>query len=216
MEFITLLNRTTERIVKGNEKEVDGELICFLKENGWPPSLNKDMFIENLQNISDEKIKPGPGQVLLDLLTSTERSAIKINSEQKNSLRKIIKAIRNAHITDCKHKNLGVTIFMHGGGFTPLMPLPELICTSCGLNVTITPNLKPKNCGLKINPAHISELMNWTNKCFMNRKDGQKLLFVEEMLKNPVKVYKEAPFKFSGKLKIQIADYNKLRSVSGT
>jgi len=215
MNFIDLLNETMQRIIKGNGKETGEELIRFLKKEGWPSNLNKDMFIKHLQDICDEKIEHSSSQALLDLLTLTERSAIKVNPKQKSSLENIIRVIQNSHIVDCKHKNLGIAIFMHGGGFTPSMPLPELICTLCGLNITITSNLTPKNCGLRISSTYIDALMTWTKKCFTHREDFQRFSFVEDMLKDPIKAYKEAYFKFPGELEIKIVNYAKMQSASG-
>ena len=212
MSFITLLNETLKHVIEN--KEVTDKAIIYLKKKGWPSGLNKDIFIKHLQNIIDEKIERDGSQNLVDLLTYTKRSARKINSVQRELLKRLVKAIKDSHVVECKHKNLGVTIFLHGGGFTPMIGLPELICTSCGLNITITPNLTLKNCGLKISSKHIGELMGWAKKYFLERHEG--FLFVEDMLEDPIKAYEKAYYKFPNKLKIQIVDHAKLQSVSGT
>jgi len=216
MNFIDLLNGTVSHIIKGNKRSDDKPIICFLKEEGWPSNLNKNVIIEYLQNISNEKIESDPGEELLDLLTSTKRSAAKISLEQKDRLRNIIKAIQSSHTADCKHKTLGVAIFMHGGGFTPMFPLPELICTSCGLNITVTHELTLENCGLKVSPAHIDELGDWASKCFTSREDHQRFSPVEDMVRNPIKAYEESCFKFPNKIKVRIVDYSKVWLASGT
>lgn len=216
MNFTDLLKETMEHIMKGDKKVTSELIACFLKERGWPSNLNKNTFIKYLQNISNEKIEFSPDEALLDILTSTKRSAIKISLEQKSSLKDIIKVIQNSHTANCEHKNLGVAIFMHGGGFTPISPLPELICTSCGLNITITHKLTPKNCGLKVSSTHIGELMDWAKKCLIHRENHQKFPLVEDMMKNPIKAYKESYFKFSGELKIQIVNHTKMQLASGT
>lgn len=215
MNFINLLNETVKHIIKEGG-EVTYKEIIYLKTKGWPPGLNKDMFIKHLQSIIDERIESDSNQALVDLLTFTRRSARKMSLAQKERLGKIIKAIRDSHVVNCKHKNLGITIFMHGGGFTPTIGLPELICTLCGLNVTITSNLTPKNCGLKISSKHIGELSGWAKECFLNREHHCRFSFVEDMLKDPIKAYERAYFKFPDKLRIQIVDYAKLQLVSGT
>lgn len=215
MNFVSLLNEAVKHIIL-KDGEVTDKVIAYLKKRGWPPGLNKDMFIKHLQNIIDGRIENDSCQVLIDLLTFTRRSARKTNLTQKKQLKKLIKAIRDSHIVNCEHKNLGVTIFIHGGGFTPPIGLPELICTSCGLNVTIASNMTPENCGLKISPKHMGELIGWTRGCFTNRGRHESIPSVEKMLEDPVEAYKKAYFKFPGKLRIQIVDHAKLQSISGT
>jgi hypothetical protein len=212
--MLELLKKTVTNILN-NTKNPISEFQTFLNESGWPISFNKDSFIKTLQNMIDEKLDIDPEDALIDLLTYTSREAKKLNSKQRKLLQEIVQNIKDAKIKSCKHEKFGVALFLHGGGFTPVIALPELICTSCGLNLTITSNISKKTHGIIIRDK--KKLIQWAVDSFQDSTIKRKgIPWVEDVLKNPIEKYKQSNYIFPNDLKFQVTDYQKLQSKSGT
>lgn len=212
--MVKLLKETITNILNNTENPIL-RFQTFLDEDGWPISFNKDTFIKTLKNMIDEKLDTNPLDLLIDMVTYTERKAKKLNSKQKKLLQETIQTIKDSKIKSCKHKKFGVALFLHGGGFTPAIALPELICTSCGLNLTITSNISKKSHGIIINNK--KKIINWAVDLFRSNKNPrERIPWVEDILENPIEKYNESYYKFPNNIKLQITDYQKLQSKSGT
>lgn len=53
------------------------------------------------------------------------------------ALKSIMKIVDGAEQSECDHGNAKIIPLLYGGGFTPMMSRPELVCPDCGLNVTL-------------------------------------------------------------------------------
>ena len=139
----------TDSLDDGNEV-IETFQECF-KENSWPPTMSKTKTLKSLQMLMDEELPaPDPGEVMVDMLLMQSRKPLKISKKRKGLLKKLKKLIEDSKDIDCPHEDLGIAVFMHGGGFCPVIGVPELICKTCGLNISLFPGMVPKEYGIKV------------------------------------------------------------------
>ncbi len=190
-----------------NNKKRSSTLAAYLKKNGWDISINKKRTIEELKNMINEQVKRDPHDALVDLLLFQTVEAIKLSPKQKDSLKKILTLIENAKTKKCSHKRLVIGYFLHGGGFCPVYPQPELICLDCKLNVTIS----GKDVGVEISKKNYDKLEQFG---FQLMKDRKKMHFADVITRDPIKAYEESQ-KWEGPLPLKIIDFEKLELSSG-
>jgi hypothetical protein len=201
-----LLKNAVDSVI--NNRKRNGALASYLKKNGWDISINKEKTIKDLKNILNGKLEKDPHQQLVDLLLFQKRSAIQLSEKQKDSLRKILSLIENSENKKCQHKELVIGYFLHGGGFCPIYPQPELICLDCGLNITL---YNSKNKGIQISDKDMDALEKFG---FQLMKDRKKMHFAEVITRDPIKAYNETQ-KWEGPLPLKIVDVKKLEENSG-
>jgi len=185
-----------------------------LKE-GFPPTCSKEVLLKELQNFIDEKIKHDPQQALVDLATFTSRSPVKLTKHKRENLKKVYKLISDAKPAKCKHKNLGIAPFFHGGGFSPVFNyVPELICTDCGLNVSLWNSRTSKQLGLKFRrPVSIKTLNEWSTNLDPGKANIQS---ANNILDDPIAAFESSVTKWDKKpFPIEVVYHKKLESFSG-
>jgi len=167
MDFLKVLEESISNIVskhKSGQWQAVKRVVDHLKENGFPASQNKENLIKGLNKIINEE-GPDLEQQLVDMVTYTSRTAIKLTKFQASNLRKIRTAIDEAKVHKiCSHENIAMTGSIHGGGFTPSRPLPEVICRDCGANVTFysgNPEIYRDDYGVKIERDGLEALKKW-------------------------------------------------------
>jgi len=173
--------------------------------------------------------KRDPGAAALDLLLLRSFKGYKINKKQRQSLINLKKALESikSSTEDCPHppEKLEIYRLMHGGGFTPTVVIPELVCRECGLNVTLPAFQKRWNGEAKPfdEPTHsqIEERygIQVMGKFIKNLKEYMEdtnagTMGVENILKNPEGVFAEVK-KMPSMEGFIINDKKKLDSFSG-
>ena len=206
-------------VVKGSKEEGELAVSGFEKhfsENPWPMSFNKDQAINAIQILLDEELPElDPGQAMMDLLLMQTRKPPTLSDEGKKLLERLKKVIRDANEIECTHENLGIAPFIHGGGFSPTFAAPELICTTCGLNVTLFPGIQPHKYGLKISKKNLAELNTWANECDKAQRETGKRVYVSDIItSDPIRAYDKS-IKWDGPLPLKIDKPKVLESMSG-
>ena len=214
MDFLKVLIKSMDDIIneKGQEQAVE-QVVNHLKENGFPPSQNKEILIKSLNKIIHEEGPDDMGQIM-DMVIGVERTAIKLTKPQADNLRKIRTAVEEAETHNiCPHKNIAMIGSLHGGGFTPMISLPEVVCRDCGANVTLyfmqyeVTELEPEKCGeaygIEIGKSGIEKLKQWVGADMSDTR--KKSAYGEEVVKDPQGVLARCTL-WEGKLPFEIVD----------
>lgn len=215
MKFIDIFNNCVRDIVKNrNQKRAVERLSLYIKENGFPITASKDNCIKHLKQIHDEVVDAE--RQTLALLTFSKVTAPKLTSYQKDRIKEVIDIIKKAKILNkCKHENVCLTASLHGGGFTPMMPLPEVICPDCGVNVTLySKDLKvlKTDFGISITKKGLDSIISWLKSIINNRlRTG----FGEDVVKDPVEFLKNTQAKWEDKIPFKICDVQLFNARSG-
>lgn len=98
---------------------------------------------------------------LLHLGMGEKRKVKRFSDAMIKSLENIIKMVDHVEVGGCGHSDAKVIPLLYGGGFTPMMVEPELVCPDCGLNVTLT-RQRVVDAGLP--EEYIKELYEWGRK----------------------------------------------------
>lgn len=96
---------------------------------------------------------------LLHLGMGEKRKVKRFSDAMIKSLENIIKMMDHVEVGGCDHSNAKVIPLLYGGGFTPMMSRPELVCPDCGLNVTLD-RKSVVEAGLSID--YIRDLYEWS------------------------------------------------------
>lgn len=217
MNFLELVQNAVQAILsKKNQRKAVESVSRYLQENGLSPNYSKDVLTRDLNRIIHGE-GPDEHRRTLDMLFFQKSEPLRLTQPQKNNLIRIRDMIAEAPVPNtCTHKNLALTGSLHGGGFTPLLPYPEIICRDCGVNVTLyTMNVKLilDEYGVSLTKKNAAELKEWLgfDKEYMGRK---RFAFGEDVLKDPQRVLSECEL-WKGELPFQIADLEKFTARSG-
>lgn len=213
--FEKLLADTVDKVLKGDgEMSAIEEFQAFLDSNGWPMGYAKSTFHDAMANIIEEELPDDPEGALLDMVLGQTRSAIKLKESQRVVLKKMVELVNSSERRKCEHghKHLGIAPFMHGGGFCPPYTMPEVICTACGLNVTLyypksIAEFK-KDFGLDVTKAQLKELMEWANSC-------RGIVSSSDILRDPIGAYNRSKHRWEKKIPFRIVNRKKFESKSG-
>ncbi len=213
--FEQLLKDTVDKVLKG-----DGEMVAikefhaFLVDNGWPMGYAKSTFRDAMSKIIGEELPDDPEGALLDMLLGQKRSPIKLKKGQRVVLKKMVEFANLARRHKCKHspEHLGIAPFIHGGGFSMPYAQPEVICTTCGLNVTLyypksIAQFK-KDFGLDVTKAQLKELWDWANSC-------KGIVSASDILRDPIGAYNRSKHRWEKKIPFKIVNRKKFESKSG-
>lgn len=212
--FEKLLEDTMNKVLKGDgEMAAIEEFQAFLEDNGWPMGYAKSSFHNAMTNIIEEELPDDPEGVLLDMVLGQTRSAIKLKESQKVVLRKMVELANSSERHKCEHgKHLGIAPFMHGGGFSPPYTKPEVICTACGLNVTLyypgSITRFKKDFGLDVTKDQLKELMDWANSC-------RRVASANGILRDPIGAYNRSKNHWEKEIPFKIVNRKKFESKSG-
>jgi hypothetical protein len=194
-------------IKKKNQRKVTEEIIEKLKSHGFPPSLNKGIIVDGLSKIINEELPFDSSRVLTEMITFSKAVPIKLTNHQRSNLKKIMECILETPTdTSCNHDSLVISISIHGGGFTPVIRLPEVICLYCGLNVTLY-SKETEKYGIEISDKKMKELFKWAME---NR--GK---FAEDFVKDPIGSYNSCESKWEGDIPFRITNMKAFESRSG-
>jgi len=194
----------------------------------------KTIKIENGQKIQAitgiDKILNGKRDAvdsMIDLLAMRKFKGYKLTPEQKNSLIKLVEVLKSVKSStkDCLHKRLEIYKLMHGGGFTPKILIPELVCRDCGLNISFPFFIKRHNeephkyindlnyCikefGITLTKEFVENLRD-----YMKDKDKAHWIGVENILSDPENVFKNVK-KMSSIKGLTVINKQKFDSFSG-
>ena len=179
-----------------DENEAIKKFQEYFKDNFWPPTMSKTKTLKGLQMLMDEELpESDPAEAIVDMMAMQTRKPLKISKRRKGLLKKLKKLIEDSKDNDCSHphEDLGIAAFMHGGGFTPNIGVPELICKTCGLNISLFRGIVPKKYGIKISKTNLKKLSEWANHCLNNQNYEDKsthVLSANDITKNPLMAYK--------------------------
>lgn len=186
-----------------------------LANNKWPLSYSKSKVIKTCELLIKEEVYSNSHDQLLDVLLSQTRTAPKTTAAQRIMLRKIIFLTETSELVQCNHKNIGIAVFMHGGGFSPAYALPEVICLDCGLNVTI---YSPKNYrefskefGLQGGKKAFKILGEWAMECMKKRG----VAWIDDVPSDPIGQYNEAKYKWDKKIPFRISNKSNFEKHTG-
>ena len=152
-----------EVIVKEDDEKgekIIEELDKFFKVNPWPMQFSKKQAIHAIDCLLTETMPPrDPGSVMVDMMMMQSRKMPKLSAERKFKLQRLKTIVEGAKGDDCKHEDLGLAPFLHGGGLSPEFAVPELICKLCGMNVTLFSGIDVKKYkteyGIKITKSNL-------------------------------------------------------------
>jgi hypothetical protein len=208
-------------IVKDSLEDGNEEIETFqeyFKENSWPPTMSKTKTLKGLQMFIDEELPtPDPGEVMVDMMLMQSRKPLKFSKKRKGLLKKLKKLIEDSKDNDCPHEDLGIAAFMHGGGFTPNIGVPELICKTCGLNISLFSGIIPQEYGIKISKPNLKKLNAWANDRLNNQSYEDKsthVLSANHITKNPLMAYKNT-VKWEEEVPVKILNPDKATSKTG-
>jgi len=182
------------------------------KEGGLPLSHNKEKMIEDITTLLNDKPLENYAHDLLAMMLCRETKVLKFTDSQKEQLSALVRFLKETEYKRCEHHNLGIGVFMHGGGFMPTHNLPELICIDCGLNITLGKKFEylESDIGLSMDEKSYESLHAWAYSLFGGKG---KTEYAEVITKNPIEAYKRSP-KWDGDLPT-ITDRAKLEASSG-
>jgi len=213
MNFHKLLKNTIGNIVKSRGQAKAVQLFQkYIDKHGWPIAYPKSRTCDAIRLLISEELPDDPTQVLMDMITGVDRKPAKLTKNRRDNLKIIMRIINKAGRHKCKHKDLGVAPFLHGGGFYPMTyNVPELICKDCGLNVTLSQYIKideyRKNLGIVISKHFLEALHYWASTC----KNVQSS---RDIVRDPIGAYNKST-KWIGPVRIKIENSAKLESKSG-
>jgi len=183
----------------------------YIDKNGWPIGYNKSTTNTALRLLINEELPGDNIQAVFDIMAGITRRAVKLTKSQKHHIKLIIDIVNKSKSHKCKHKDLGMAPFLHGGGFFPIIVVPELICKTCGLNVTLSQYIETtnyrKNFGIVISKHFLEAINYWATTC----KDVQSS---RDILRDPIGAYDRSQ-KWIGPIHIKIENSTKLESKSG-
>ena len=213
MNLHKLIESAIRNIVKDIGQSVEAIRLFqkYIDENGWPISYPKSAINKALRSLIYEELPDNQVQAALDMMLSIYRRPIKLTKNQINHLKILKEIVNKAKYHKCKHKDLGIAPFLHGGGFCPIIVVPELICKTCGLNVTLSQYIETtnyrKNFGIVISKHFLEAINYWATTC----KDVQSS---RDILRDPIGAYDRSQ-KWIGPIHIKIENSTKLESKSG-
>ncbi len=214
--FEQLLKGTMDSVMADKEDAIK-DFESYLENNGWPMGYAKSMFKRAINHIIQEELPDDPEGALIDLLLGQARKAIKITDQQKIAFKQMVKLADAAERKKCQHEDMGIAPFMHGGGFTMMFARPEVICTTCGLNVTLCIPKKlsakelsvlEKEFGIKTTISKLTELRKWADVC-------KRVTSASDILRDPISAYNNSSNRWAGKFPFTITDRKKFESKSG-
>jgi len=204
--FADVINKRKQKTAVKRFKE-------YVDRNGWPISVSKDDMLKMLNTAINEELPDRGMGDMIDIMAGVQRVAIQLTSYQQARLRELADIVRNAEITKCDHINFGISVFIHGGGFSPTFNLPELICLDCGLNVTFT-NKKPEfykeSVGIVVSWDFLNDIFEWA-------KDCKRVRSSDNIPQDPIGEYNKSESfnKWVGAIPIDIIDRALFESCSG-
>jgi len=213
-----------------NIKQMVDEFEKYFKKDYWPIGRSKDDYLDALQAIHDSKLPPealNPFQMMTDLMEGTTRKLKKLSKEVKQEIKRLQKIVKDAKTMDCEHKGLVIAPFLHGGGFTPLIVRPELICLDCGLNITLWKVTKKhgskeekiykEKFGLAIvDKDGVKKLFKWVGDGEeYGRHSLKDVEFSDHLPSDPQGMYEKSKNKWADPIPFKIVDKKILESRSG-
>jgi len=182
------------------------------KEGGLPLSHKKEKMIEDITTLLNDKPLKNCVHDLLAMMLCCETKVLKLTDSQKKQLFALVKFLKETEYKQCEHRNLGIGVFMHGGGFMPTRNLPELICLDCGLNITLGKKFEylESDLGLNMDEKSYESLHAWAYSLLGGKG---KTEYAEVITVDPIGAYKRSS-KWNGDLPT-ITDRAKLEASSG-
>lgn len=216
MQAVTIIVK--EDIKRG--KTIIEEFDTFFKVNPWPIQFSKRQAIHAIDCLLTETTPPlDPGTVMVDMMMMQSRKMPKLSATRKKNLEKLKTIIEGTKGDDCKHDDLGLAPFIHGGGFSPTFAAPELICKTCGLNVTLFLGIPIKKYkseyGITITKKNLAGVNKWATELFNDRSKGNKVNFSDNITEDPIGAYNNS-IKWDGSIPLKIDNPTVLESKSGT
>jgi hypothetical protein len=224
------LKKNIETIVKGSLKDgrsIIIELKKYFENDVWPSTMNKQRTIEGLNLLINGNLpEPDPGQIMMDLMFLQSKKPIRISSQRKHLLEQLRDMIQTSKDVSCNHEKLVIAPFLHGGGFTPIIARPELICLNCGLNITLGMFRQRKNSkrifreehyGLRVtNKKELKKLFEWCgNEEEHNGRILKNVRYADDITKDPKGEYEKSANKWLGQIPFEIIDKEKLEALTG-
>jgi hypothetical protein len=216
MEAVAIIVKEDVKIAVKIIEEFDK----FFKVNPWPIQFSKSQAIHAIDCLLTETPPPlDPGTVMVDMMMMQSRKMPKLSATRKANLEKLKTIVEGAKGDDCKHDDLGLAPFIHGGGFTPTFAAPELICKSCGLNVTLFPGIPIKKYkseyGIKITKKNLGVINKWAMELFNDRSKANKVNFSDNITEDPIGAYNDS-IKWDGPIPFKIEKPTVLDQKSGS
>ena len=163
MNSMKILQQAVNMVTDSSNSEKAVELVReHFEDNKVEAGFNKDVAKKRLEHV----IALGTGKKELEIepidlffLGMGEKREVKpFSDDMIEALKNIVKIIGGVEVDKCDHSNAKVIPLLYGGGFTPTMVEPELVCPDCGLNVTLT---RQRIIDAGLSKEYIKELYEW-------------------------------------------------------
>ena len=202
MNIEKLLTSTIRKIVKkrSQTKAVE-EFKTIIEKYGWPMNVHKDTAYRTIDSVLQGQLLDDH-QNTINMLLGCVTVFPKLNEFQKARLNELKIIIQKAKSKKCQH-DMKISVFYHGGGLTPILnPYPELICSNCGLNITVFGRTREhvKKLGLSILQKDLDKLYTWAAKKFKEHKVQSASIITADPIRalNSSEVYpRKFPFKIT-------------------
>ncbi len=177
----------------------------------------KETIVSQLDTVIADKIEADPASTFISLITmSSMPASLKLTDHQMGCLKGIRKIVKDAKEDHCEHKFV-IVPFWHGGGFSPMHILPELVCHVCGLNVTIPLHMSTesliKSRGIELPDKLKTTLAEW---CAWAKQDRETKVLSAREITDDLKRALEKSTQFYGDFSMmKIVNKEKLESMSG-
>jgi len=140
----------------------------FIRDHFATNKLDGGFSKEAIRKQIEKAIAIGTGKKNLDpepidfinVMTGQRRVPRILIESEITALRRILQIIENAKEEQCDHSDAKIVPLVYGGGFSPMEALPELLCPSCGLNITLTPHKEMIKAGLSA--KYLRDLLDWS------------------------------------------------------
>ena len=117
--------------------EAATSVIDYLGSNTIDSLISIEQIAGTIDKLVDGKLGPDIATSITNLLCGISQTYPKPTLQQSAKLRKLSAAVRAVKLVSCSHPNSVISVFRHGGGFYGTVLLAELLCSDCGLNVTL-------------------------------------------------------------------------------
>jgi len=165
MNSTQILKRAVEMVAARKHKKAIELVREHFESNKVEAGFNKEITVKRLKEvIALGTGKKEPEMEPIDLLhmgLGNRRKVTLFTDGAVKALKNIIEIVGNVKQGGCGHSNAKVIPLLYGGGFTPIMVEPELVCPDCGLNVTLT-----RQCVVDagVPEEYLKELYEWGRK----------------------------------------------------
>lgn len=211
------IKKAVKQVVRNRgQKTAVRDLSHYFQRKLMTPGI-KETFVHQLDAVIEGKVRPDPSAMFISMMTMSPVSTkLELTDHQRGCLKSIRKIIKDAKEDECDHK-LVIVPFFHGGGFSPIHVLPELVCHVCGLNVTIQLHMSTesliKSRGIELPHRLKKTLQDWCRWADQDRET--EVLSAREISKDLKRALDKSTQFYGDFSMMKVVNKEKLESMSG-